>query len=88
MSLEGKTALVTGGGQGIGRGIAECFLREGARVAVVQRHAVDQELQGNPAVLGIQADLTDTAVIPPVVRQTVHRFGGIDVLVNKCRDQV
>jgi NAD(P)-dependent dehydrogenase (short-subunit alcohol dehydrogenase family) len=82
--LEGKTALVTGGGQGIGRGIVDCFLNEGAQVAVVQRHPVDQELQGNPAVLGIQADLTDTAAIPSVIRQTVHRFGGIDVLVNNA----
>ncbi|MGF9647235.1 glucose 1-dehydrogenase [Pseudarthrobacter oxydans] len=84
MLLEGKTALVTGGGKGIGRGIVECFLKEGAQVAVVQRHAADQELQGNPAVLGIQADLTDTAAIPSVVQQTVHRFGGIDVLVNNA----
>jgi NAD(P)-dependent dehydrogenase (short-subunit alcohol dehydrogenase family) len=82
--LEGKTALVTGGGQGIGRGIVDCFLNEGAQVAVVQRHAVDQELQGNPAVLGIQADLTDTAAIPFIALQAVHRFGGIDVLVNNA----
>ena len=82
--MKKKIALVTGGGQGIGRGITECFLNEGAQVAVVQRRPLDRELDSHPAVLGIQADLTDPAVIPAIIQQTVGRFGGIDVLVNNA----
>lgn len=84
MQLEGKTALVTGGGQGIGRGIVDCFLEEGARVAVVQRRPVAPELERHPAVLGIQADLSDTAALPAVVGQAVARFGGLNILVNNA----
>lgn len=84
MQLEGSIALVTGGGQGIGRGITDCFLNEGAQVAVVQRRPLDQELDSHPAVLGIQADLTDPAAIPAIIEQTVRRFGGVDVVVNNA----
>ncbi|MBO1267299.1 SDR family NAD(P)-dependent oxidoreductase [Arthrobacter cavernae] len=54
MQLEGKAALVTGGGQGIGRGIVGRFLAEGARVAVVQRCPLDAELEGIPPSSGRQ----------------------------------
>ncbi|WP_427005448.1 SDR family NAD(P)-dependent oxidoreductase [Pseudarthrobacter sp. H2] len=84
MELEGKTALVTGGGQGIGRGIVECFLREGAQVAVVQRRPLEPELAGNPAVLGLQLDLRVPSAVPNAVQQTIDHFGAIDILVNNA----
>lgn len=84
MQLQGKTALVTGGGQDIGRGIVECFLKEGANVAIVQRQLLDHELQRHPAVFGVEADLTDPSVIPGAIQQTLDHFGGIDVLVNNA----
>lgn len=84
MQLEGKTALVTGGGQGIGRGIVERFLEEGARVAVVQRRPLDAELESHPGVLAIQADVSYTAALSDVVGLAVARFGGLNVLVNNA----
>ena len=84
MELDGKTALVTGGGRGIGRGIVDCFLREGAQVAVVQRRPLDPELDNHPAVLGIETDLSDPAGIPAAVQRTIDSFGAIDVLVNNA----
>ncbi|RDV12531.1 SDR family NAD(P)-dependent oxidoreductase [Arthrobacter sp. RT-1] len=84
MQLLGKKALVTGGGQGIGRGVVGRFLDEGARVAVVQRRSLDPELQGRSSVFGIHADLADTAVLPAVVDQVVDRLGGVDILVNNA----
>jgi NAD(P)-dependent dehydrogenase (short-subunit alcohol dehydrogenase family) len=84
MELDGKTALVTGGGQGIGRGIVDCFLAEGAQVAVVQRRPLDPGLASHPAVAGIQADLSDPSAAPDAVRRVVDRFGGLDLLVNNA----
>ena len=84
MQLLGKKALVTGGGQGIGRGIVGRFLEEGARVAVVQRRPLDPELQRHSSVFGIQADLADAAALPSVVDQVVDRIGGVDILVNNA----
>lgn len=84
MLLEGRVAVVTGGGRGIGRGIVERFLDEGANVAVVQRTALDAELAAHPAVAGIVADLGDPAAIPHAVDEVVERFGGVDIAVNNA----
>lgn len=84
MQLLGKKAMVTGGGEGIGRGIVDRFLEEGARVAVVQRRPLVSELQCHSSVFGIQADLGDTKDLPAVVDQVVDRIGGVDILVNNA----
>lgn len=84
MELSGKIALVTGGGRGIGRGIVDRFLAEGAKVAVVQRKPVDRELQDNPDVRHVGADLQDVSSITTTVETVVAEFGGIDVLVNNA----
>lgn len=84
MQLEGKFALVSGGGQGIGRGIVDRLLEEGAQVAVVQRRPLDSDLERNPRVLGIQADVSDSSAIPGVVERAARHVGGIDILVNNA----
>jgi meso-butanediol dehydrogenase/(S,S)-butanediol dehydrogenase/diacetyl reductase len=84
MELQQKIALVTGGGRGIGRGIVDRFLEEGARVAVVQRQSLDDVLDGHPRVAHVKADLSVAASAGTAVEQTVERFGGIDILVNNA----
>ncbi|NKX56518.1 SDR family NAD(P)-dependent oxidoreductase [Arthrobacter mobilis] len=84
MQLAGKIALVTGGGQGIGRGIVERFVEEGAQVAVVQRGPLDSALEQHQDVLGIQTDLSDPTAPSMAVEQAAGHFGGIDILVNNA----
>lgn len=83
MRLANKTALITGGGSGIGLATARVFLAEGARVAIVGRrkNTLDEAatmLGGN--VLAIQADVTDVTSLEEAVSTTVERFGELDVV--------
>lgn len=84
MQLAGKIALVTGGGRGIGRGIVDRFLDEGAQVAVVQRQPLEPALHAQPQVMHVAADLREESSIAVAVDQVVERFGGLDVLVNNA----
>jgi 7-alpha-hydroxysteroid dehydrogenase len=88
--LDGKVALVTGAGKGIGRGIALTFARAGADVALIARtkddlDAVAEEVRalGRNAV-SIPADVTDIESLGDVVEQTATSLGGLDVLVNNA----
>lgn len=84
MQLAGKIALVTGGGRGIGRGIVDRYLEEGARVAVVQRGELDAGLGGHPRVVHVRADLSAPGSVDVAVERVAERFGGVDVLVNNA----
>ncbi|MFF2317909.1 SDR family NAD(P)-dependent oxidoreductase [Arthrobacter sp. NPDC058097] len=84
MQLKGKIAVISGGGQGIGGGIVQRFLEEGAQVAILQRRPLQTSLEQHPTVLGIQADLTDPAAITTAIERTATHFGKIDVLVNNA----
>jgi 7-alpha-hydroxysteroid dehydrogenase len=88
--LDGKAALVTGAGKGIGRGIALTFARAGADIALVARtkddlDSVAEEIRamGRNAA-AIPADVTDIEGLGDVVEQAVRALGGLDVLVNNA----
>src|SRR5262249_59425579 len=88
--LAGKRALITGGGTGIGRGTAELFAREGARVMVSGRRRAELEetvrlveKAGGAGAL-VQGDVAHPADAERMVAETVGAFGGIDVLVNNA----
>jgi NAD(P)-dependent dehydrogenase (short-subunit alcohol dehydrogenase family) len=88
--LAGRVALVTGAGQGIGRGIALVYAREGAKVAVAELKAhrgerTAQEIRdaGGDAV-ALAADVGRKADVDRMIAETVERWGGLDVLVNNA----
>jgi NAD(P)-dependent dehydrogenase (short-subunit alcohol dehydrogenase family) len=87
---EGKVALVTGGGTGIGRAVARELVRTGVQVAICGRReeplaAVQEEL--GDACLAIQADVREPAEVEGLIERTLERFGRIDVLVNNAGGQ-
>lgn len=88
--LAGKVAIVTGGSEGIGRGVAEAMGLAGATVVVTSRRgsavaAAEKELAalGIEAV-GLTADVRDESSVAALVQGVADRFGGIDVLVNSA----
>jgi citronellol/citronellal dehydrogenase len=87
---EGKVALVTGGGTGIGRAVARELVRTGARVAVCGRREgplteVQEEL--GDACLALQTDVREPAEVEALVDRTLDRFERIDILVNNAGGQ-
>lgn len=88
MRLEGSVALVTGGGQGIGRGIVQCLAEEGADVAILTKSGSSgekaaEEIKGlGVKALSIKADVTNEDDVKRAVQETLDTFGKIDILVN------
>jgi 3-oxoacyl-[acyl-carrier protein] reductase len=86
VKLEGRRALVTGGGSGIGRAIAILFAAEGARVAVndVNAEAAQKTIADIGSGLAAPADVSDPAAVGGMFREVAAAFGGLDVLVNNA----
>ena len=89
MKLQGRVAAVTGGSAGIGRGIAEAFLAEGAKVAIMARNAgkaeaMLAEINAGDDLIFIQGDAMDQQSVEHFVTHTAERFGQIDILVNNA----
>jgi 3-oxoacyl-[acyl-carrier protein] reductase len=94
MRFSGKVVLVTGGSEGLGKGIAEEFAQEGARVAINGRnrdkleHAVDEIRTGAgvsaDAVIGVPGDIGDSAEVAAMFGTVRDSFGTLDVLINNA----
>ena len=88
MKLQGKTALITGGTKGIGYGVAEALLQQGMNVAITSRSKENAEEASSrlgknvsSRVLPLEADVRNLEDQQRAVRDTVEKFGGIDVLI-------
>ncbi|MTD31443.1 SDR family oxidoreductase [Planomicrobium sp. YIM 101495] len=86
--LDGKTAIITGGGRGLGAQIAEGFAEAGANVVLCSRkvEACEEVAAGvkekGVKALALACDVTDPKQVAEVVRRTVEEFGTIDIVVN------
>lgn len=90
MKLQGKTAVVTGGGRGIGRAIALAYAREGADVCVTARSVdeiqnVAEEIRAfGRNGLALQCDVTDRHAVETMMQSAAGQLGRVDILVNNA----
>jgi NAD(P)-dependent dehydrogenase (short-subunit alcohol dehydrogenase family) len=89
LGLDGATAVVQGGTQGMGRAAAECFAVDGAKVAVLARTQADLDATtarlrelGAPDALGLRADITQLDQVQSAFDEVRERWGTLNILVN------
>jgi 3-oxoacyl-[acyl-carrier protein] reductase len=89
MMLTGKTAVITGGAQGLGYAIARRFIAEGARVVLGDvgleaTAAAVKELGGDGVALAVRCDVTNGDDVEALVNAAVEQFGSLDIMVNNA----
>lgn len=90
MRLKDKVAIVTGGGQGIGRAIAMEFAKQGAKVAVNARRleplneVVNEIREAGGEALAVGGDVSRMADVDRIIETTVNTYGKLDILVNSA----
>ncbi|MFI6786472.1 3-oxoacyl-ACP reductase FabG [Nonomuraea sp. NPDC050383] len=87
--LDGRTAVITGGAQGIGLAIAEVFVKEGARVVLGDLNldaaeAAAKQLGGPAAARAARCDVTNASDVDALLRTALDAFGTLDVMVNNA----
>ncbi|CAM2925613.1 3-oxoacyl-ACP synthase [Mycobacterium tuberculosis variant microti OV254] len=91
--LEGQTAVITGGGQGLGLAIAERFVAEGARVVLgdvnleATQAAAKQlggDVKGDGVAVAVRCDVTQSPEVESLIQTAVDEFGGLDIMVNNA----
>ena len=90
--LDGKVAIITGGGKGIGFGIASAFAEEGANLCITGRNEqrlIDAEAklkeQYGVDVMYVAAEGSDEEAVKSVIAQTIAHFGKLDTVVNNAQ---
>ena len=87
MRLKGKTALVTGGAQGFGLGIAQAFLREGAKVAVLDINGEKAEQAAEAlgkGAIAVTCDVGQASSVNAAAAEVLAAFGRLDIVVNNA----
>ena len=86
MKLKNKVVLVTGGSRGIGKAIAELFVREGAKVIIISKN--EKKLQQTAKEIGcsffVKGDIKNEKDVKNIINQIIKKFGRIDILVNNA----
>jgi 3-oxoacyl-[acyl-carrier protein] reductase len=87
--LDGRTAVVTGGAQGIGFAIAERYVAEGARVVLGDldldaTESAAEKLGGRDVAAAVRCDVTNADEVEALIASAVDTFGGLDVMVNNA----